>query len=302
MTNPPNTRIRNVTAANRDGFLDYARTFGPQHDESYVTAPEDLAAFDPKGEPAVVALGKDNAVLGAASVMVQGYSEEGSARFRILHAAKPALYAPMLERVLKRLPAGVRSVFLFLPEDAGPIEAELTSWGFRETRRAYMLTHAHPGDVREARPPEGTLLMPATGADAATWARVVNEAFGGDPGRYDMTADGARNLLTRPRIVRDGTLTAWRVGQPIGVVLTIGDPDDPSSAEIETLAVAPGHQGGGVGKALLHSAVRAAASEGFASVALSTAATNERALKLYRDTGFGMDDARVCWQVERASA
>ena len=302
MTSQLTTRIRNVTVANRDAFLEYARTFGPEHDESYVAAPEDLAAFDPKREPGVIALGRDDAVLGAASVMLHGYSEEGLGRFRILHAADPALYAPMLERVLKRLPERVQRPFLFLPENAGPIEAELVSWGFVETRRAYLLTHARPGSVREVPPPPDTLLMPATGADAATWARVVNEAFHGEPGRYEMTAEGARDLLTRPRIIRDGTLTAWRVGQPIGVVLAIGDPDDPSSVEIETLAVVPGHQGGGIGKALLRTALRAAAAEGCKSVTLSTGAANRRALKLYADAGFKVDDVRVCWQVERAPA
>ena len=69
-------------------------------------------------------------------------------------------------------------------------------------------------------------------------------------------------------------------------------------AEVETLGVLPAHQGIGLGRALLHTALRAAAAHRKLSVALSVAAANERALALYLDTGFRVDDVRVCWEAD----
>ena len=300
MPSTTNTRIIDVDAAMSGAFLKYARTFGGEHDDSYVE-PDELARFDPEREPAVVALGVDDTVIGAASVMLDGYLGEGLARFRILHAALRTLYTPLLARVFERLPDEARQVFLFLPEEAGPIENELALAGFGVTRRAYLLGNPDPAGARVIEPPADVELQQATDADAARWTDVINAAFRGDPGRYDMVPEGAARLLGRPRVIRDGTLIARRDGEPAGLVLTVVSADDPTGAEIESLAVTPAHQGVGIGKALLSAALRAAADSGCTSVALSANATNRRALGLYLDAGFGIDEIRVCWQLDRAT-
>jgi ribosomal protein S18 acetylase RimI-like enzyme len=284
-----------VDDATREAFLAYALEHGPGHDDSYL-APEDIAAFDPATEPAALAYNNAGSLVGVASVMVDGYITQGLGRFRVLHATEPAAYLSLLTAIREYLPEGMRDVFLFLPEEPGPVADELASIGFAETRRAYVLKHTAPREVHPLEPPSGTHLEPAMPSVAEDWAHVGNAAFHGLPGRYDMTAERAAALLERDRLIRDGTLIAWRSGMPAGIILTIADADDPYSAEIETLAVTQPNQGIGLGRTLLHSAVASVARTGRLSVTLSVSTANRRALALYLNAGFEVDDVKVCWE------
>jgi ribosomal protein S18 acetylase RimI-like enzyme len=147
--------------------------------------------------------------------------------------------------------------------------------------------------------PSETILEPAHPTAATDWAHVVNGSFRGEPGRYDMTPDRAGELLGRPRVIRPGTLMAFRGGRPAGIVMTVADQDDIYGAEIESLAVLPADQHIGLGRALLREALRAVGHEGRSSVSLSVSTSNKRALALYLDAGFGVHDVRVCWELRR---
>lgn len=294
-------RVVDVDSSLADTFLSYARTFGAAHDDSYVS-PEDLAGFDLAAEPAVLALDGGGAPVGAASVMLDGYEREGLSRFRVLHATNPSAYAPMLAALVARLRGRVERTFLFLPEDPGALAEVLPTAGFAESRRAYIMLHPSPSAVMEPELPGETVLEKALPTAATQWANVINAAFRGQPGRYDMTPERAAELLSRDRIIRDGTLLACRGGRPAGVVLTISDAESPYTAEIETLAVMPADQHIGLGRAMLRAAIRAAGSDGRSSVSLSVSTFNKRALALYIDAGFGVQDVRVCWECQLAAA
>lgn len=287
--------ITRVDDSTRDIFLDYAAAHGPEHDDSYL-APEDRSAFDPLVEPTVLAYSAGGELVGAASLMVDGYISSGLGRFRLLHATDNAAYVPLLAGIRPHIPDGIRTVFLFLPEESDPPASQLASLGFAETRRAYVLKHAAIKYAQLVDPPSGTHLTAAMPSVAEEWAHVVNAAFRGAPGRYDMSEERAAELLARDRVIRGGTLIAWRSGSPAGIVSTVADPDDPYDAEIETLAVTPGNQGLGLGRALLHAAVVAAARTGRITATLSVSTTNRRALSLYLDAGFNVADVRVCWE------
>lgn len=276
-------------------FLDYARAYGPQHDDSYL-APEDLARFDPRTEPAVIALDDSHSVVGAASVMLSGFAEQGAARFRILHALDPAHYPALLDAILGRVPTTVERAFLFLPEHSGDVQDVLGTLGFGVCRRAYVLRHPDPRNVARVEYPSETQVRGATAAVAGDWASVVNAAFRGQPGRSDMDRERAGQMLASPRVLSGATLIAYRGGIPAGVVLTVTDASDPCASEIETLAVTPGHQGMGVGRALLHDAVFAAGRQGCRWVDLSVSTVNRRAIALYLDSGFRAEEIRVCWE------
>jgi ribosomal protein S18 acetylase RimI-like enzyme len=297
MSTSEGVRIVEVDAAMRDEFLAYAREHGPAHDDSYL-APEDVATFDPAAEPSALALDSSDTVVGAASVMLAGYETEGRGRFRILHAADEATYGPLLDHIRGRLPAGISRVGLFLPAHAGPVEDALAAAGFAQTRRAYLLEHRGLQAVPETAPPSGTVFARATPSVAEDIVHVINRVFHDEPGHYDMTAARAAEILGRERVIKEGTILALRGGVPAGLVITVADAEDPFEAEIETLGVLPAHQGIGLGRALLHTALRAAAAHRKLSVALSVAAANERALALYLDTGFRVDDVRVCWEAD----
>jgi ribosomal protein S18 acetylase RimI-like enzyme len=288
-------RVVDVDGELTDAFVEYARRFGPVHDDSYVMD-ENLASFDPAVEPAVLAFDGSDAPLGAASVMLAGYANEGLSRFRILHASDPTLYPLLIDAVLARLPQGISRAFLFLPEHADEIVDALATAGFAESRRSYIMLHTSPGAVAESELPAETVLEEALPTSGGQWANVVNAAFRGQPGRYDMSESRAAELLARPRVIRGGTLLACRGGTPSGIVLTVGDEHSPYSAEIETLAVVPADQHVGLGRAMLRAAVRAAGHDGRTSVMLSVSTFNKRALAMYLGAGFGVHDVRVCWE------
>lgn len=288
-------RILDVDESLTDVFLAYAVAYGGVHDDSYTTSDE-LARFDPAREPAAIAVDPENAVVGAASLMLDGYAGEGIARFRIAHSLCPAYYPALIDRVLARLPGTISRVFLFLPERAGDAEEALGAIGFGICRRAYVLRHTDPRGVSHLEYPSETHIQPATAAIASDWAHVVNAAFHGEPGRYDLTYERASELLSSPRVLKGATLIAYRGGIPAGVVLTTVDAVDPCAAEIETLAVTPAQQGMGIGRCLLHDAVAAVGRHGCRWVTISVSTFNRRAVALYLDSGFQADDIRVCWE------
>ena len=294
----PEIRVLDVDSSLIEPFVAYVLAYGAQHDDSHIT-PEDLARFDPDSEPAVIALSEEQSVIGAASLMLNGAAEDGSARFRVLHALYPEHYQVLVDAVLARVPSSIARVFLLLPEHAGDVEHSLGELGFGVCRRAYVLRHPDPRSVTRVEYPSETHVHRATAAVASDWAAVVNSAFHAHPGHAQLSYERAGELLSSPRVLTEGTLIAFRGGIPAGVVLTMADANDPCASVIETLAVTPGNQGMGVGRALLHDAVGAAGRYGCRWVSLSVATFNRRAVAMYLDSGFKAEDIRVCWERSR---
>lgn len=283
-------------------FCAYARAHGHEHDDSY-TSPEELARFDPAREPAAIARSADGEIVGAASLMVEGYRREAAARFRILHGQDAEVLERLARRVLSRAPEDVARVFLFLPEHPDAhVRAALHRLGFAETRRAYLLACDRLADAPRASLPTGLRFEPALPSRAAEWAAVVNETFRDAPGHYEMLPERAAEILARDRVLPDASLIAVHEDRAVGVVCTVVDTDDAAAVEVETLGVVPDAQARGVGRALLAAALSWAAAAGFVRATLSVAATNDRALGLYTQAGFVREDVRVCWEREIRTA
>lgn len=87
-------------------------------------------------------------------------------------------------------------------------------------------------------------------------------------------------------------------GPIVGTVMLQGWPDageivaGPDEAEIRALAVAPGVQGQGVGKALLREVLERAARQGLSNLVLSTQPEMRAAHRLYEQAGFRRLPAR----------
>lgn len=284
-----------VDKDSRRAFVEYARRHGAEHDDSFTTD-EDLEVFDPDVERAILIRDDSGLVVGAASLMVQGYSDEGMARFRILHALHADSYARLLEAVLEGLPATVGLVYLFLPEPS-PTDGVLASLGFAETRRASLLRRPDREVAPPAAPPGVEIRVADPVRDAAAWAGVVNAAFAGDPGCYDVTASAAREWIQDSRVVAGGALLATRWNRVVGVSLAheAAREGDTPGCSIETVAVIPGEQGAGIGRALLRSVLAVCRAAGLSVAELSTGETNRRAVSLYGSEGFDVVDVRVCW-------
>jgi GNAT superfamily N-acetyltransferase len=82
-------------------------------------------------------------------------------------------------------------------------------------------------------------------------------------------------------------LVALDDGEAVGH-LQLTDADEPSAAEIKNMAVAPSHQGRGIGRALVGAALELAAGEGRAMLVVATGAADTGNLRFYQRLGFRM--------------
>jgi ribosomal protein S18 acetylase RimI-like enzyme len=131
-------------------------------------------------------------------------------------------------------------------------------------------------------------LRPATEADVPTLTALVRAAYGhyverigGPPG--PLTEDYADVVRSHPVTV------AERDGEIVGL-LVLGV--DGEGLHIANVAVAPAHQGGGVGRALLQHAERAARRAGFHSIYLYTHERMTENIALYSRIGYVEYDRR----------
>jgi N-acetylglutamate synthase-like GNAT family acetyltransferase len=138
---------------------------------------------------------------------------------------------------------------------------------------------------------EESLLRRATVNDVAAIERLVTDAFGkyveriGKP-PAPMIADYSA-LLGESRI--------WVVQQRDTIVAVLVTQDHGDHLLLDSIAVAPGAQGGGHGRRLLERAERDAAEQGLAEVRLCTNEAMTENLAYYprhgyRETGRGIED------------
>jgi ribosomal protein S18 acetylase RimI-like enzyme len=91
----------------------------------------------------------------------------------------------------------------------------------------------------------------------------------------------------------DAYIDAGRVlvaveGERVVGQLQLTDSDHPSAAEIKNMAVAPSHQGRGVGRALVEAAIARARDDGRSTLVVATAAADTGNLRFYQRVGFRM--------------
>src|SRR3954447_6856446 len=82
-------------------------------------------------------------------------------------------------------------------------------------------------------------------------------------------------------------LVATEGGRVVGH-LQLTDADEPATAEIKNIAVAPSHQGRGIGRALVGAAIDVARREGRTALVVATAAADTGNLRFYQRAGFRM--------------
>ena len=138
-------------------------------------------------------------------------------------------------------------------------------------------------------PESAVQLRPARAADAPAITDLVQAAYGRWAGRIGrrprpMTDDYAEV------VARGGTTVAEREGEIVGVLVCEIDEE---GFLLDNVAVAPPHQGTGVGRALLEHAEAAAQRAGFGAIDLMTASAATENLDLYRSIGYVEYDRQV---------
>ena len=121
--------------------------------------------------------------------------------------------------------------------------------------------------------------------DDATAFRTLNEEW---ISRYFVIEEKDRELLDDPEsaiLRRGGRIFIARCdGHDAGCVALV--PMDPGRYELSKMAVAPGFQGRGIGRALLRYAIAEACADGARSLFLGSNSALKPAIALYESAGF----------------
>jgi ribosomal protein S18 acetylase RimI-like enzyme len=146
-------------------------------------------------------------------------------------------------------------------------------------RRGGVLDHSEHALVLSGDPTRGSDhpaldLRPATGADLALVARLLEAGFG------TPAPDGLADRLDSPT---ERTLIVEVGGSPVGTLRLTRDGDD---ARVYGFVVDPAVQGRGIGRAALRRACQQLRAEGAGRVGLEVDVENDRALGLYTSIGF----------------
>lgn len=294
-------RVMGVGPRETPAFLAYCATHRFDHDESFLDE-HSLSLFAAGAdEKTVILLDGEDAVRGAASLMLApAYREAGKARFRIFHAesARESDYRAMLEALLP-LEKEFRASYLFLSDRAPVTEGIVAALGFTIERRSWLLGRGLDAPV-DTRLPPGLRLVSCDPADRGSvdaWCHIINDAFHGMAGHSTMTPEDYSRSLDPAAVLPGGDLLLHEGSLAIGLVAVRKDVDEPDAGQVflGPIAVIPARQKQGLGRALLRAGLAAARERGFRSCVLTVNAENEKALSLYLDEGFARKAVYTCW-------
>jgi len=187
-------------------------------------------------------------------------------------------------------------VHLWVPKPRPVQDVLLGSLGFARGRELYQMRRQLPADP----PPSELRTRPfRPGVDEAAWLEVNNRAFEWHPEQGGWTEETLKAREAEPWFDPAGFLLAEEGGRLIGFCWTKVHPSaNPALGEIYVIATDPSAQGRGLGRALVLAGLDYLARLGLTTGMLYVDATNERALKLYRDLGFEIDHVDRAYVVD----
>lgn len=160
-------------------------------------------------------------------------------------------------------------------------------YGFRPERRLHRMRRPLPAGLSPEFPPSVEVRAFRPGRDDATWLEVNNAAFAGHPENGGWTQEDLDERLAMTWFDPAGFRMVWEGDDLAGFCWTKIHPD--GRGEIYVIAVAPGHQGRGLGKALVLEGMRHLGAEGVTEMFLFCEASNTQAVALYRRLGFEIE-------------
>ena len=296
--------IDKLTTLRLSDFLAFCRSHRDAIDESFLSD-DDLRDFVPDAEnPTYVAVGDQDAIIGAASLMNGPYYQRGrKGRFRIFHVLPPHLrgiYADLLAHIAPDVPA-MDDLYLFVRDDNALMRAVLESLDFSIERYAYFMRR-EPGPVTAPQWDEGYVLRPLVfNRDEGDYCRVRNLGFSRLVGsQTPVTPDEVSRMQDAEDYLEAGIFLLYHDDTPVGVARTSKDTlEGESVLNIGPLALVPGYQGKGLGRQLLRAALSFGHAIGLATAVLSANVDNENAIRLYVSEGFAPLETMVCYSWRR---
>lgn len=184
--------------------------------------------------------------------------------------------------------------------DLEPAREFAASAGLRAVRELRFLARPlAPAEAPElpAAPAGYRLRTFRPGADDAAWLRVNAAAFASHPEQGRLTLDDLRSRQAEPWFDPEGFFLAERDGRLVGFHWTkIHRAEE--LGEVYVVGVAPGAQGGGLGKALTLTGLRYLAARGLPAVLLYVDADNTAAVGVYEGLGFTVHETDLMYRTE----
>lgn len=197
-------------------------------------------------------------------------------------ATLEAMIGAGVERVRSVCGSAVR-IWAFQPHIASVLE----QMGFIEERELRQLRRPLPPNESPRFGPGVRVEAFVPGRDEETWLEVNNRAFAGHPENGRWTMDVLDDRMRQPWFSARGVRMAWIDGELAGFCWT--KRHDDQLGEIYVIAVEPGFQGHGLGRALVLEGMRHLTDEGHSSVMLYVDADNRAGRALYDQLGFRLD-------------
>ncbi|MFI5931924.1 GNAT family N-acetyltransferase [Actinoplanes sp. NPDC051494] len=203
-------------------------------------------------------------------------------------------------------PALKLAVDIHKPESMAGLEQLLRSHGFTPVTYLQHMEHSLGDAIPEAAIPAGLRLEPWSEHNDEEFRLIRNEAFKDDPLRAPMPVDSWKSKITnqtfRPTVsflLRDGA-----DGTPVGMLVTMSWDADSAATGIRDarfmfVATQPGHRKRGVAGALIRTALRTAADEGYdRAIVEADSQYPVGAFGIYERAGFTPTLRFVSWALE----
>jgi mycothiol synthase len=201
--------------------------------------------------------------------------------------AEPGLRSDLVRAALDEIAQqGGGHVHLWVPKPTDVDDRVASEVGLRRGRDLFQMRRSLPADehatitTRPFRP----------GEDEERWLEVNNSAFRTHPEQGAWTLETIRERESQPWFDPDGFLVYETGGELGGFCWTkIQEEEGETLGEIYVIAVAPSHQGEGLGRELVLAGLDYLSGKGIEAAMLYVDRDNESARALYRKLGFSDD-------------
>lgn len=292
--------IEPVTDATVDRFIAYCARYGAEHDSSYLPEPAFLVSPD---QPSFLLVRNGDDVGAISLLRGEPFITAGRGRFAVLHTIAPDIadYRALLNAIRPHF-GGLKSVYLFLPEERTQAASIVAQLGFRVERYSFVMELAEPLRTQVMLPAgfEIVRIGPQDDLRIEQYVELVNRGFAELAGHLNLTSDVMRTWFGEETYLADGIRILLQDGLPVGTITISREYEDRSAGEIGGLSVLPERRGRGLGRLLLRHGIEFARSRGLAPIFLSVNGENQSALKLYLSEGFQLLQTVVCYTLDCA--